>query len=128
MRRRVCAWLAAVLFAAQALVAAHACAVAAPADALRSVAVPAAECHTAASPLPTPTNATLCKAHCTGDSQVPSDAAIADAPPAMPLWFVVPTSDLPPLEAQPPASLAAARSGAPPGWPPLYLTQLVLRN
>jgi hypothetical protein len=71
----------------------------------------------------------LCKAHCAGDSQLPAANAGADAPAPSVGWFIVATPAEPAITLACSAGLPGApRAGAPPGWPPLFLTLQVLRN
>lgn len=72
--------------------------------------------------------ASLCKAHCDEGSQTPSTSANLN-PGTTPLLFAV--LDWAPVNLQPGplATLAPlARSGAPPGFPPLYIALQVLRH
>ena len=88
----------------------------------------AADCHGRSPAAMDPANPSLCKVHCDGDHQAPSHAATDDAPATAPLWFIVEAID--PLDGagRPAHQQPMARSGAPPGWPPLYLIHGVLRN
>ena len=73
-------------------------------------------------------NPALCQAHCTEEPGVPAAQADGPLPAASLGWFIVTEPALiawmPALAAQglPPSG------AAPPGWPPLYLSQQVLRN
>lgn len=134
LRRRrgwLTGWLVAVLLFAQLVTAAYACpqAFRAPGDA----AVPAALMPDCAGGMPMqmdPEQPQLCKAHCeAGHSSVNSQPPASDVPPAMavgPLLVgIVDLADAAQMAAGMPASVA---EGPPGGWPPLYLSLLVLRN
>jgi hypothetical protein len=73
-------------------------------------------------------NPALCKAHCTEEPGVPAAQADGPLPAASLGWFIVtepaPVSWMP----APAAHRLPPVGAAPPGWPPLYLSQQVLRN
>lgn len=126
-----------VLLLVQWLVAAHACMPAAgrlgaPATALAAEAalMAAPHCHDAVAGIQEAApDLGLCLAHCTSDDQAPTATAAADlATPALG-WCLVMSAALPAPPAATVAALAApVRAGAPPGWPPIYLRNGVLRN
>lgn len=130
-RKQLCTWMAGVLLCAQWMVSAYACPQwlqRAAGQAPEAVA-PVHNCHGQAAPVQNAENTALCKAHCVADEQAPVVGAAGDlAQPTLGWCIVAPEVALP----QPLVSAAApgvfARAGAPPGWPPVYLTLQVLRN
>ncbi len=120
-----------VLLLAQWLVAAYACPV---------VAIPAAtgertfahsvmsDCHGMTPSMIDADNPSLCKAHCSADQQAPAQAAPDDALVPSLGWFVVGVHGALDVAAPQARTSAVSRSGAPPGWPPIYLIHQVLRN
>jgi hypothetical protein len=121
-----------VLLLAQWLVAAYACPVAAiptATGAERTVARSVmADCHGMTPSAMDADNPSLCKAHCSADQQAPAQAAPDDAPVPSLGWFIVGVAG--PLDVAVPQAVppTVPRSGAPPGWPPIYLIHQVLRN
>ena len=75
-----------------------------------------------------PTDPAMCKAHCDADQQLSASASVDSSPVLAPAWFSFPALELPAVTDQSVHRQPAPLSGAPPGWPPLYLTHLVLRN
>jgi predicted lipoprotein with Yx(FWY)xxD motif len=121
-----------VLLLAQWLVAAYACPVAAAPNAragkptvVHSV---MADCHGMTPSTIDADNPSLCKAHCSADQQAPAQAAPEDAPASSPGWFIVAAAGPLGAAAPQPGPPTVPRSGAPPGWPPIYLIHQVLRN
>jgi hypothetical protein len=129
-RRWLCAWMTGVLLLAQWLTAAYACPAIdqalAGAPAVASALPP--DCHAQGHVAMDPANPAACKAHCEGDRPAPPQSAAADMPAPLLGWCIVPSPAVEPLAGLPVVHDAAPRSGAPPGWPPIYLTHLVLRN
>lgn len=128
-RRRLCAWIAGVFLTMQSLALAQACVP----PAVVAAALPAAsaqgsdhgpDCHGAA----LAPGAALCKAHCSAEQQAAAKAAAGDAPAPAPGGFFVALPAVPAILAMAGPQATAVRAGAPPGWPPLYLTHGVLRN
>ena len=121
-----------VLLLAQWLVAAYACPVVTQAlsSSVQSVAGPAAmpNCRGGMPENMDPTDPAMCKAHCDADQQLPAYGTVDNAPVLMLVWFSFSAFELPAVAGQPVQREPAPLSGAPPGWPPLYLTHLVLRN
>ncbi len=117
-----------VLLLVQGLVAAYACPVVAQALAASAGQPAMADCHGMPPAAMDPANPSLCKAHCDADQQAPAQSAAGDAPAPSLVWFSVPAFELPAMGGRADVLQTAPRSGAPPGWPPLYLTHLVLRN
>jgi hypothetical protein len=131
-RQRVCAWMIGVLLFAQWLTAAYACPAIAQALATggaEAVAVePVPDCHAQGHAAMDPANPAACKAHCDGEQPFPLQPGSGDLPAPLLGWFIVSSSAVVQLAGLPGGHEAAPRSGAPPGWPPIYLTHLVLRN
>lgn len=135
-RRHLATWLVGVLLLTQWMVAAYACAprggaAGAPGTAPGFVAAVAADlppCHAAEGDDRDGGQPNLCKAHCSADAQLPGASATADAPVPSLGWCLVaaPLALLPADVAE--LASSAPRAGAPPGWPPLFLTHRVLRN
>jgi len=130
-RRSLSAWLVGLVLIMQGLTAAYAC------PALEAWLAPQAEpaaatgmpgCHASAPKTMDPAQPSLCKAHCDAEGQAPAQAAAQTAPPPGPGWFFVLSLAPAHLAAAAAFDLTEARSGAPPGWPPIYLSQQVLRN
>jgi hypothetical protein len=121
-----------MLLATQWLVAAYACpAVAIPVSAAGAavIAQPVMpDCHGVTPAVMDSERPSLCKAHCDADQQVPAQWSPDDAPAPSSGWFIVPAPGLLDLTGAQPGQMAASRSRAPPGWPPLYLIHGVLRN
>lgn len=121
-----------VLLLVQWLVAAYAC----PASAVPAsrTAQPAAvhatmaDCHGMTASDIDADNPALCKAHCSADQQAPAQAAPDDAATPSLGWFFLVEPAAPALPDLRSGGQPVPRSGAPPGWPPIYLTQQVLRN
>jgi hypothetical protein len=125
-RRRLSLWMVGLMLLAQWLTAAYAC----PAvmQSLAPQASAMANCHGMTPGTMDPAHPALCKAHCESDRQAPAQAALHAVPvPALAPFIVAALAPVDPA-APPPEQVATPRAGAPPGWPPLYLTQKVLRN
>ncbi len=126
-RRRLCAWITGVFLTMQWLALAQACVPPAVAAAAPAATVQGAEhgpdCH-GAEPAP---GAALCKAHCSAEQQAAAKAAPGDAPAPLPGGFFIALPTVPAVVAAAGPRATAVRAGAPPGWPPLYLTHGVLR-
>jgi hypothetical protein len=131
-RRRLSTWMIGVLLLAQWLVAAYACPVATqtrnPGGDPASAHAVMADCHGMTPSAMDADNPSLCKAHCSADQQAPAQAAPDEVPVPSLGWFIAGVAgplDVAAARAGPPA---VPRSGAPPGWPPIYLIHQVLRN
>jgi hypothetical protein len=130
-RRRLAAWMIGTLLFTQCLAVAYACPALAGSLAGSDVAVAAQvarDCHGKTAAAMDAENPALCKAHCDADRQAPSHAAAGDAPAPAPMWFIVEAFEPFDAAGETAVQQALARSGAPPGWPPLYLIHGVLRN
>lgn len=131
-RRHLATWLVGVLLLTQWMVAAYACApVGGAAGAPGIVMAMAADlppCHSADGTEHEVGLPNLCKAHCGANAQLPGASATADAPVPSLGWCLV-AAPLAWLSADA-AEVASGvpQAGAPPGWPPLFLTHRVLRN
>lgn len=121
-----------VMLLAQWLTAAYACPMGARAlaPAGESVAshAPMADCHGMTPAVMDPVNPSLCKAHCEADRQAPAHWTPDEAPAAGPGWFIVAAVGRLEGAGSQAGHPEVPRSGAPPGWPPLYLIHQVLRN
>lgn len=131
-RRHLATWLVGVLLLTQWMVAAYACApqgAAAGGPGLVTAAAPdLPPCHAAEGIDRDAVLPNLCKAHCGADAQLPGIYATPDAPVPSLGWCLVAASlTWAPAEVAGQVS-SAPRAGAPPGWPPLFLTHRVLRN
>lgn len=126
LRKRLCGWLAALMLLVQWMTSAYACLPPAPQPAAPAMEAP---CHAGPEHAQADQPA-LCKAHCEAGMKAPGLASSSDAPEPGPGWFIVQADPAAALFAPlPPAARPAlARTGAPPGWPPLHLTLQVLRN
>jgi hypothetical protein len=126
-RRPLAAWLILLLLFAQAATAAYACP---QRDMLPAAHVPMPGCAESGSPLGMDAeHPLLCLADCEQNARAPSPS-VADAPAAgVPLQVLaqIPAAPdlLSPLN---PSTRPAARGDPPPGWPPPYLLNRVLRN
>jgi len=130
-RRRVSSWMIGVMLLAQWLVAAYACPVVAQAAASAEESasqVAMANCHGMSPAAMDPANPSLCKAHCDDASKAPAGGSADHVPASALVWFVIASADRCDVAVRPAIERAAPRAGAPPGWPPIYLTQQVLRN
>lgn len=127
VRRRCCAWLAAVLLLAQCLVAAHACPLLLPAPHPATVASAHAEALPCHDGVPAGERA-VCKAQCSGDEQVASQPGAGDNLARLSGWCLVVSMPPPLPDAATPPGFGPGPTGAPPGWPPIYIVNGVLRN
>lgn len=121
-----------VLLLAQWLVAAYACPVAAQTpdpggDPVSAHAV-MADCHGMTPSAMDAGNPSLCKAHCSADPQAPAQSAPDEVPVPSLGWCIVGVAGPFDVAASQPRLPAWVPSGAPPGWPPIYLIHQVLRN
>jgi hypothetical protein len=133
LRKRLSISLIGVMLLMQWLVLAHACAPAVPAAPAQATEHAACAGHGAAATEAATTepasDMALCKAHCTEDQSLPAAQADGSLPAPTLGWFIVAQPVLTAWLPLPLAQAAAPASGAPPpGWPPLYLSQQVLRN
>lgn len=132
LRRRLSIGLIGVMLLMQWLVLAHACGRTLP-DPTGMAAHAGCAAHDAqpeaqAAAVSLQSSQALCKAHCTDEPGVPAAQADGPLPAASLGWFIVTE---PARIAWMPASVAhglPTAGAAPPGWPPLYLSQQVLRN
>ena len=125
-RRRLSLWMVGLMLLAQWLTAAYACP--AVAQSLAPQAKLMANCHGMAPGTMDPAHPALCKAHCESDRQAPAQAAQDAVPvPALAPFIVAALASVD-ASAPLPEPVSVPRAGAPPGWPPLYLIQKVLRN
>ena len=130
LRKRLSISLIGVMLLMQWLVLAHACAPAVP---LQTAEHAACAGHRAAlaegNSAEVSSTMVLCKAHCTEDQSLPAAQADGALPAPTLGWFIVAEPVLTAWVPLPLVHAAAPAGGAPPpGWPPLYLSQQVLRN
>ena len=133
IRKALSTWLVGVLLLTQWSVVAYACPGIGQALVQESAAaaVPAAmaDCDGMSATDRHSQNSTLCKVHCDANQQAPTPTGPADVPAAVHGVFIPGPAAVGDNEGRMGAQLhAQPRTGAPPGWPPLYLTLLVLRN
>jgi hypothetical protein len=122
-----------VLLLVQWLTSAYACPQGLPAASQQPVpgttaAVILTDCHGMTVSAMDPANPALCKAHCEADQQAPVAKVQGDVPQPLLCGFLVTGPLLQDLAPSPIVTHGVARFGGPPGWPPLYLIHLVLRN
>lgn len=87
-----------------------------------------ADCHSMAVSEMDPANPALCKAHCDAGTQAPAVKLQGDVPGPSLVALIVATPVLHDTAAAPSQARSEVQTGAPPGWPPLYLIHQVLRN
>lgn len=87
-----------------------------------------ADCHGMTASAMDPSNPTLCRAHCDADKQAPAAKAQGDVPSPPLVGLLVASPVLHDVSAAPGHVRSDVLFEGPPGWPPLYLIHLVLRN
>ena len=75
-----------------------------------------------------PEHPLLCKASCEDAAQSSGTSATADSVQASALLYVLPPAAARDQDRTPPADVLPSLGEPPPGWPPLYLFNRVLRN
>ncbi len=133
LRKRLSIALIGVFLLVQWLVLAHACAPAVSAAPVQATEHAACAGHGAMATETAPSepagDLALCKAHCTDEQSLPAAQADGALPAPTLGWFIVAPPVLTAWVPAPLAHAAAPAGGAPPpGWPPLYISQQVLRN
>ena len=128
LKRRLSGWLILALLFMQLASAGYACPLFESAkDPALTAAMPDCE-ETGKAGVMDPEQPLLCKASCEQDAQSFGTWAAADLSHSLALLYVVATVTTQSLHAHAQAGATPALAERPPGWPPLYLFNHILRN